>query len=185
MSINDNPTERIGGLPETGKTEVVHGRLILLAPVGEAPSYASGEIFASLRDYARTTGYGRAVGDNAGFLVNLPHRTTFSPSVGYYVGRTRGLRLFHGAPVFAVEIRSEYDYGSVADACLAARRADYFLAKTRVVWDVDLLNDDVVRVYRASSPDTPRCYGRGELAEAEPALPGWRLPVDELFLPDW
>ena len=41
---------------------------------------------------------------------------------------------------------------------------------------------DVVKVYRAAAPDTPTIYRRGELAEAEPAVPGWKMPVDELFL---
>jgi hypothetical protein len=44
-----------------------------------------------------------------------------------------------------------------------------------------LLSDDVVRVYRAASPDTPTIDRRGEIADAEPAVPGWRMPVDELF----
>ncbi len=39
----------------------------------------------------------------------------------------------------------------------------------------------VVHVYRASAPDCPALYHRGELAEAEPAVPGWRLAVDDLF----
>jgi hypothetical protein len=39
----------------------------------------------------------------------------------------------------------------------------------------------VVRVYRASNPEDPTIYRRGEMAEAEPAVPGWRMPVDELF----
>jgi Uma2 family endonuclease len=49
-----------------------------------------------------------------------------------------------------------------------------------VVWDVDLLGEDVVRAYRASSPE-PTIYRRGQTAEAEAALPGWRMAVDELF----
>jgi hypothetical protein len=32
------------------------------------------------------------------------------------------------------------------------------------VWDVDLLNDDVVRVYRASEPEKPAIYHRNEIA---------------------
>jgi len=28
---------------------------------------------------------------------------------------------------------------------------------------------------------TPKIYRRGETAEAEPAVPGWKFPVDELF----
>jgi hypothetical protein len=49
------------------------------------------------------------------------------------------------------------------------------------VWDVDLLSDDVVRVYRADNPTEPTVYRRGEEADAEPALPGWRMQVDDLF----
>jgi Uma2 family endonuclease len=88
---------------------------------------------------------------------------------------------FEGAPRFAVEVRSEGDYGRAAERKMAAKRDDYFAAGTLVVWDVDLLSDDVVRVYRATDPDQPTIYRRGELAEAEPAVPDWRMPVDDLF----
>ena len=67
---------------------------------------------------------------------------------------------------------------------MAQKRADYFDAGTLVVWDVDLLSDEVVRVYRADNPNTPRIYKRGQLAEAEPAVPGWTIPVEDLFLPN-
>jgi Uma2 family endonuclease len=91
------------------------------------------------------------------------------------------MKFFDGAPVFAVEVRSEGDYGELAEEKLVAKRSDYFAAGTLVVWDVDLLAEDPVRVYRASDPDHPVVYRRGETAEAEPAVPGWRFPVDELF----
>src|SRR5437868_1984057 len=39
-----------------------------------------------------------------------------------------------------------------------------------------------LRVYRASDPDNPTLYRRGEIAEAEPAVPGWRMPVDDLCM---
>jgi Uma2 family endonuclease len=51
---------------------------------------------------------------------------------------------------------------------------------TLVVWDVDLVGADVVRVFRAASAE-PSIYRRGDVAEAEPAVPGWRMKVDELF----
>jgi Uma2 family endonuclease len=91
------------------------------------------------------------------------------------------MRFAEGAPVFAVEVRSENDYGPAAQRAMAQKRADYFACGTLVVWDVDLLSSEVVKVYRASDPDTPILYRRGDMAEAEPAVPGWRLPVDELF----
>lgn len=62
------------------------------------------------------------------------------------------------------------------------KRADYFAAGTRVVWDVDVLREGVVRVYRAGDPEHPTMYHRGETAEAEPAVPGWRIRVDDLWL---
>lgn len=89
-----------------------------------------------------------------------------------------------GAPVFAAEVRSKEDYGPAAEQAMAAKRADYFAAGTLVVWDVDVLREGWVRVFRASAPGQPRTYGRGETAEAEPALPGWRFSVDELSPPE-
>jgi Uma2 family endonuclease len=88
----------------------------------------------------------------------------------------------NGAPVFAAEVRSENDYGDHAEDELRQKRADYFAAGTLVVWDVDVLRERVVRVYRADTPDQPVIYRSGDLAEAEPALPGWSMLVDD-FLP--
>jgi Uma2 family endonuclease len=81
-------------------------------------------------------------------------------------------------------VRSENDYGPSAEKELAAKRADYFAAGTQVIWDVDLLSVDVVRVYRAGATDDPAIYRRGETAGAEPAVPGWTMPVDDLFVKD-
>jgi len=174
-------TEDLYHVPNNGKAEIVDGELILMPPTGDEPGYAGDETFASLREYARRTGTGRAVGDNKAFVVNLPNRKTFSPDAAFFTGEPAGMKFFRGAPVFAVEVRSENDYGSKAERDLAKKRFDYFAAGTLVVWDVDLLSEDVVRVYRASDADSPTIYRRGEVAEAEPAVPGWHMPVNELF----
>lgn len=167
-------------VPEHGKAELVNGELVLMAPTGGLPGYAAGEIFASLREYARRTKHGHAIADNVGFIVNLPHRKSFSPDTAFYIGELT-MRFLEGAPVFAVEIRSEGDYGSTVEQEMVNKRIDYFTAGTLVVWDVDLLSGEVVRVYRTDKPDEPTVYSRGEVAEAEPAIPGWRMPVDDLF----
>ena len=168
-------------VPDNAKAELVNGELVVMAPTGGVPGYAGDEIFTALRDYCRRTGYGRAVGDNKGFHVHLPNRESFSPDAALWVGPPPGMRFYEGAPRFAAEVRSEGDYGEVAEQALAAKRADYFTAGTLVVWDVDLLGEDVVRVYRATDPEHPTVYRRGEMAEAEPALPGLRMPVAALF----
>ena len=138
------------------------------------------QIAASLTAYARRAGVGHALGDNVGFIVNLPHRKSFCPDAAYHLGPLT-MEFVEGAPVFAVEVRSKSDYGSAAERAMAVKRADYFAAGTQVVWDVDLLGADVVRVHRASDPEHARVYRRSERAEAKPALPGWSMPVDELF----
>lgn len=167
-------------LPNHGKAEIVNGEIALMSPTGDMPGRAGGAIYVSLRGVERRAG-GRAYPDNVGFKVSLPNRKSFSPDAAFYVGKSSGMKFLDGAPVFAAEIRSENDYGSEAELEMALKRKDYFAAGTLVVWDVDLLSDDVVKVYLHSDPDNPRIYRRGELAEAEPAVPGWRMPVNELF----
>lgn len=164
-----------------GKAELVDGEVVLMSPTGIDLGYAGDEIFFSLRAYTKQMKTGRAVGDNKGFRVNLPHRESFSPDAAFYAEQPVGMKFYEGAPMFAVEVRSEGDYGPQAEQRLIEKRADYFAAGTLVVWDVDLLSEDVIKVYRADRPDEPTIYRRGDLAEAEPAVPGWRLPVDDLF----
>ncbi|HSK74393.1 MAG TPA: Uma2 family endonuclease, partial [Pyrinomonadaceae bacterium] len=148
---------------------------------GDEPNRAGGSIYVSLRQHEKRVKKGRSFTDNVGFKVNLPNRKSFSPDAAFYIGESAGMKFVEGAPVFAVEVRSEGDYGAKAEAQMKQKRKDYFAAGTLVVWDVDLLSDDVVKVYRAEAPDDPTVYRRGEIAEAEPAVPGWRMPVDELF----
>ncbi len=176
--------EDLAQVPENAKAEIVHGKLVLLPPTGIEPGYAGDEIFVSLREYARRTGTGRAVGDNKGFLVDLPHRKSFSPDAAYFLGKPTGMKFYEGAPIFAVEVRSENDYGPAAEQEMADKRTDYFACGTQVVWDVDLVgdaeSDKIIFVYRAADPENPTIYRSGDIAEAEPAVPGWRFPVDNL-----
>ena len=165
-----------------GKAELVNGEIVLMSPTGDIPNAAAFEITFSLRAYVNSTGVGRAVSDNAAFKVDLPHRQSFSPDAAYYTGPRAGMDFFPVAPVFAAEVRSKGDYGTKAQCEMADKRADYFAAGTKVVWDVDLLDEAVIRKYLPASPTTPAAvFRRGQIADAEPAVPGWRLPFDDLF----
>ncbi|MEP7337483.1 MAG: Uma2 family endonuclease [Acidobacteriota bacterium] len=164
-----------------GKAEIVNGEVVLMPPTGDMPGASAGEVFVSLRDYAKKTGTGRAFPDNVAFAVDLPNRKAFSPDAAFHIRQRTGMKFLEGAPVFAVEVRSENDYGKTAEREMAKKRADYFAAGTQVVWDVDLLGEDVIKSYRADDPDNPIIFRRGEIADAEPAVPGWQMPVDDLF----
>src|SRR6266566_4259070 len=164
-----------------GKAELINGRIIHLMATGYRPNIVAGRIFRKLADFVDATGRGAAFTDNMGFAVpELPSgRESFAPDVAYYTGPppANPMRFVEGPPDFAVEVRSEGDYGRAADAELARTRADYFTAGTLVVWEVDPLSREV-RVYRSGSPDAPTVFGPGQVADAEPAVPGWRLPID-------
>jgi Uma2 family endonuclease len=164
-----------------GKAELVNGALVVMSPSGDYPVDAATAIVTSLRMHQRRAGGGRAYSDGVGYLVQLPNRQSFTPDASWYVGPRTKMKFLNGPPALAVEVRSEHDYGRRADRDIAAKRADYFAAGTAVVWDVDLLSEDVVRVYRSTAPDEPTIYRRGDTAEADPAVPGWQFPVDELF----
>jgi Uma2 family endonuclease len=164
-----------------GKAELVNGEIVEMPPAGDNPNGASLNVAISLRAYEKRTGQGRAYTEGAGFHVNLPHREAFSPDAAYHIGPRTGMRFLEGAPVFAVEVRSENDYGRAAERAMQDKRADYFACGTLVVWDVDLQSADVIKSYRASDPEHPVIFRRGDMADAEPAVPGWRMAVEELF----
>ena len=167
-----------------GKAELIAGRIVHLMPTGHRPSQVAFRIARSLDDHAGAIGRGVAYTDNMGFVVPelSSGRASFSPDASYYDGQlpSDDMNFVEGPPTFAVEVRSKNDYGNTAESALAAKRADYFEAGTTVVWDVDPINE-LVRKYRADTPDQPTVFVRGQEADAEPAVPGWRMAVDRIF----
>ncbi|HLM66150.1 MAG TPA: Uma2 family endonuclease [Longimicrobium sp.] len=162
-----------------GNAELVDGRLVLMSPSGSAHNLAARNISHRLTEHEWENGGGRAYVDGAGFIAST--RRTFSPDAAWYVGPDSGGRVVEGVPVLAVEVRSPDDYGPAAERRMAAKRADYFAEGTQVVWDVDVLREGWIRSYRASEPNHPSVFHRGEIADAEPAVSGWRFAVDDLF----
>ena len=161
MSTRTEATiEDLYHVDEDGKAEIVNGELVLMSPTGDLPNSAAGQIFVSLHRYARDSKSGRAYTDNAAFIVDLPNRKSFSPDAAFYVAPRFGGKFLEGAPIFAVEIRNDGDYGHRAEEELAAKRADYFAAGTVVVWDVDVLRDEVINRYTCDDPNNPRVLDR-------------------------
>jgi Uma2 family endonuclease len=185
MIIKNQATiEQLYHIPDNGKAELVNGELVPMAPTGFLPNRAASVIYMSLYQHERTTKFGYAIADNAGFQVNLPNRTSFSPEAAWYTGKPTGMRFLDGAPTFAAEVRSEGDYSPPAERSIAEKRTDYFAAGALCLWDVDLLSPDVIKAYFAADPDKAVVFGRGDVAHAGQAVPGWSMPVSELFPED-
>ena len=77
-------------------------------------------------------------------------------------------------PDLAVEILSE---GNTPEE-MARKRREYFAAGTTLVWEIDPRRREV-GVYR--SPEQCMTLGEGDVLTAEPLLPGFSLPLTDLF----
>ena len=169
-----------------GKAELVAGRIIHQVASGFDPSQIAFEIAVDLRRHARGRGEAYAFADGIGYALQPPlssGRQSFSPDASFHSGPrpTNAMRFIEGTPIFAVEVRNENDYGPRAEAEMLLKRADYFEAGTIVVWDVDP-EARTVAAFVAGDPATPSTtYRPGDTADAEPALPGWRLVVADIF----
>ena len=174
----------LDALRETeGKAEIVGGRIVPLMSTGFLPSYAAFQIAKALDLYAAEHG-GFAATDNLGFLVDLPGRRSFSPDAAYFLTAPENAMGFvEGAPLFAVEVRSERDYGPRAERELAAKRADYFAAGTRAVWDVDLQDERATVWLYTEAEGEPVTFARDDVATAGDALAGFSVPVAALYPP--
>ncbi len=166
-----------------GKAELIGGRIVQYMASGFLPHEVAFTIAMSLKMHQRQHGGGVACADGLGFVVRdlLSDRESFSPDAAFYSGPLPEnlMKFIDGPPTFAVEVRSENDYGPAAERDMAAKRADYFEAGTRVVWDVDP-EAKLIHCYRGSEADRTT-FQLGQIADAEPAVPGWRIAVGEIF----
>ena len=168
-----------------GKTELIGGRIVRYMFTGLKPGRIARNILFLIAEFVRSFGRGEVLADNVGYAVQeLPSgRQSFSPDVSYHDGPDQDdeMEFIQGPPAFAVEVRSKDGYGKSALKKMAEKRADYFAAGTKVVWDVDTKNE-CIHVYSIDAPTVKRTFKVGEIADAEPALPGWRVEVNKIFM---
>jgi Uma2 family endonuclease len=167
-----------------GQAELIGGRIVPMPFLGHKPARIVVEIASSLEYESRRTGRGIVFTSTLAYIVpELPSgRESFCADVSYYDGPmpSNPMSFIYGPPTFAVEIRNEFEFGPAAEQTMAEKRADYFDAGTLVVWDVDPIAE-IIHVYRSTDPHRSTTYTRGHTAEAEPALPEWRIDVSAIM----
>src|SRR3954454_22084167 len=113
-------------VPEGYNAELVDGEIVLMSPTGGRPHRASLRLASSLLTHEESTHTGYAYGDGIAFKVDQPRKRSFGPDAAFHRLPPDTMRFVIGAPLFAVEIRSENDYGLRADRAIAGKRAEYF-----------------------------------------------------------
>ena len=166
-----------------GKNELIDGVIVYYPPFEVRASVVKTRIMMSLWDFSKLSKCGKVFSTSLGYAVPRlsSGRESFSADLSFYIGppSKNPMWFVEGPPTFAVEMRRWMDPKSLSDEHRVAKRRDYFEAGTLVVWDVDLL-EEVIYCHRRDS-NAVIVYQPDAIADAEPAVPGWSMAVEEIF----
>ena len=156
-----------------GRYELVNGELRKMFPSGARHGRVAAEIVGSLVAHMKRQRTGAIYSSETGFRIARQPDTVRAPDAAF-VGSERvtdTIGFFDGPPDAAFEVVSPGDtYTEIEEKTLAWLRAG-----TKVVIVVDP-RTKTVRVHRTGS-----ALNAEDAIEVEDVIPGWRLPLDELF----
>ena len=167
-------------LPDDGyRYELVRGELRKMPPAGFEHGELSLDIGSSLSTYVKAHNLGKACGAETGFLIGSNPDHVLAPDASFVrrervaaAGRVTGY--FPGPPDLAVEVISPHDrYTEVAE-----KVADWLAAGVQLLILVEPRRRSVTRHAPGQPPVT---LTEQDTLDGSPVLPGWQLPVRDLF----
>src|SRR5438045_3038365 len=113
------------------------------------PTWAYDQIWSSLRAYSI-----RQPGGRDAFRFHQTGRKSLGDDYAFSIdGFEFGPK--DDKPLFAMRMRDYSEHGQEADQTIRSEIMAFFEAGAQVVWDVDVFDDKVIHVYRATNPDHP------------------------------
>jgi len=160
--------------------ELVKGELLTMPLAGEEHGVLIINVTLPIAQYVRSNDLGIVYGADTGFQIESNPDTVLGPDIAFVskdrlkeTGISRGYRV--GAPDLAVEIISPRD-----SAKRAEQKAQRWLARgALIVWTVDP-KTRTVKVYGSTS--TMAVLGETDVLTGGTVLPGFKLPVSEIFI---
>jgi Uma2 family endonuclease len=169
--------DEFGATAREGIWELVDGEPIEMLATGGESGWTSGILFAELLNHVRPRALGWVFPRETGFILFPDQETVRSPDAAFVAG-DRLERPPQGfiplAPDLAVEVLSPSD--RMAEAL--GKVGMYLDAGVRLVWLVDPTTRTVT-VYRPNA--APETLGGGDHLVGGDVLPGFALPVAEMF----
>ncbi len=174
--------DQLLALPDDGyRYELVRGELRKMPPAGFEHGELSLDIGTSLSLYVRAHNLGKALRRNdTGFLIGSDPDHVRAPDIAFVrrerleaaAGRITGY--FPGPPDLAIEVISPHDrYTEVAE-----KVADWLAAGVQLV----ILVAPRRRSVTCHTPNqTPVTLTEQDTLDGSPVLPGWQMPVSEIF----
>lgn len=167
-------------LPSAGhRYALVRGELIRMTPAGFDHGVIAMRLGAWLTNHVTAHRGGLVCGAETGFLLARDPDTVLAPDVAFVrrdrlpaAGRPK--TFWNGAPDLAAEVLSPGDTPKET----AAKVSAWLAAGTHLVWVVNP-KDETVTIHE--SGHAPRRLGASDTLDGAPLLPGFRLPVADLF----
>jgi Uma2 family endonuclease len=165
-------------MPDEERCELVAGELIREPLPGEEHGLVAATIVGHLFQFVRERGLGRAFGET-GFVLARQPDTVRGPDAAFVstersATTVRRGPFFEGAPDLAVEVLSP---GNTRRE-IAAKVGEYLAAGGRAVWVIDPKRRTVTVHRPGREPET---LGADDLLDGGTVLPGFRLPIAEIF----
>lgn len=172
--------EELLRMPDDGmRRELVEGELREMTPAGSEHGYLALKVGRLLGNHVEANGLGRVYAAETGFKLASDPDTVRAPDAAF-VARERVERegpvagYWPGAPDLAVEVVSPGDrHSEVVEKALS-----WLEAGCRMVLVVDP-ERKAATVYR--SREDIRILLPGDVVDGGDVVPGWRLPVAEIF----
>jgi len=171
--------EEVGRLVGLGPSELVRGELLMLNPTKPRHGRIASRLNVRLGQFAEEHGLGETFIAEAGFRVEQEPDTIRAPDIAFvateHLPPDEALDdWFPTGPDLAVEVVSPTD----AWMDVEEKVQEYLRAGSRLVWVVDP-QARTVHLYR---PDrTVQILAEEDTLAGEDVLPGFRLPVADLF----
>lgn len=168
--------EDLARIPENKFLELIRGELVEMAPDNVDHGQIGDNVQFPLSRWAREHRAGRVM-SNAGFTFEMEPDTVLAPDISFLradrVPPRGGPAYPAVVPDLAVEILSP----SNTAAEIARKVAIYLAAGVRLVWIVDPASRSVV----VHAPGEARLLGAGDTLDGGDVLPGFAVPVADLF----
>lgn len=170
--------EELLALPKDGnKYEVLKG-ILTMSPAGYTHEFIGVRLIFALESFVRLHKLGVILGSSLGCWME--NRDFLSPDVSFIAKeriqgeKNPGDKFFHAAPDLAVEVLSPSEWPNR----LNEKLVDYFANGSQLVWVVNP-REHVVLIYH--SPEEHQILREGDVISGESVIPGFTLPVSELF----
>ena len=162
-----------------GRYDLIDGELIQMPPAGEAHGVRSYRIILRLGPHVEANDLGQVYPPETGFVLTNGGEHVVSPDVAFVLkerlapdrNREGYLRV---APDLAVEIVSPSDYPALVERKIAK----YLAANVPLLW---VVYPDRRRVRVLGAGREPAEFGEGDVLDAGDIVPGFRLPVADIF----